>query len=289
MDPNELTPQSAPRDVTALAACTPYQLRRLAETHLAGLRNEQEKMAWFGLKTPESKAVYILELLKRWDTQNPGAAAPHTNGVAAPAAPAAPEIQRTPVSTQPSTSNGVPVQQMQPVQPTVTTAPPIATPAAAGAGMPGFIPVVAPSAVAAATAAAGAASDKPKTTRAPKTAGAAPGDLGADVVNLLTRILEGQDKDRERYDAMQKSVANTLEEAASVKSGRLEQVESNLSVLQKQVEGLITLQQSTSQVLVWTLMAVATSNPSASPLDVLRSAINDSDSFPALVQQARGK
>jgi hypothetical protein len=279
MDPNELTPQTAPRDVNALAACTPYQLRRLAETHLAGLRNEQEKMAWFGLKTPESKAQYILELLKRWDQQNPGA---HTNGVSAPAQ-AAPAMTREPVASAPAPA----VQSMAPVMPSTNAAPQTnSAPAVAGAG-PGFIPAVAPTAVAAATA---AASDKPKTTRTPRTAAAEqPVDLGANVVNLLTRILDQQTKDSERYDALVKQVTSILEEAGSAKTGRVEALENNYLVLQKQVDALVTMAQSTNQVLVWTLMAVATSNPNASPLDVLRSAIGDSESFPALVAQARGK
>jgi hypothetical protein len=279
MDPNELTPQTAPRDLAELAAKTPYQLRRLAETHLAGLRNEQEKMAWFGLKTPESKAAYILELLKRWDSQNGGP--PHTaNGVAAPAQ-AAPALTREPVATAPAPS----VQSMAPVMPNGAVAMPHVNSATTAAG-PGFVASVAPSAIAAATA---AASDKPKTTRAPKTTAEAPPDLGANVVNLLTRILDGQNATQERFDAMQKQVAGILEDAASMKSSRVETLENNYLVVQKQIEALTTMVQSSNQVLVWTLMTVATSNPNASPIEVLRSAISDSESFPALVAQARGK
>lgn len=271
MDQTELTPQNAPRDLAALAACSPYQLRRLAETHLAGLRNEQEKMAWFGLKTPESKATYILELLKRWDQQNPGA---HTNGVAAPAQ-AAPALTRDPVTSAPVQAPAV--QSLAPAIPQANSAPAVA--------VPGFIPAVAPGAVAAANA---AAAEKPKTTRAPKTT-AAPGDLGADVVNLLNLIRDGQEKALKGYEDMTRTVTNILEEASSLKNSRVETLEGNYLVLQKQVETLTGMLQNMMQVQIWTLMAIATSNPNASPLDVLRSAIGDSESFSGLVAQARGK
>lgn len=277
MDPNELTPQSAPRDVETLSKCTPYQLRRLAETHLAGLRNETEKMAWFGLKTPESKAQYILELLKRWDAQNGGA--PHTNGVAAPAVPATHDMTRTPVASAPA------VQSMQPAAPNgAVTMPVNNAPAAAGAG-PGFVPNVALAAVAAATA---AASDKGKSTRTPKTTGAtAPVDLGADVVNLLNRILEAQEKLTKTQEDTVRQVINTIEEAGAGK--KLDKLTGDVIVLHKQLEALSALVQHNNSLQTWVLMAIASTQPNASPLDVLRSAIQDSESFPELVAQARGK
>jgi hypothetical protein len=281
MDPNELTPQTAPRDVAALAACTPYQLRRLAETHLAGLRNEQEKMAWFGLKTAESKAQYILELLKRWDVQNGGAS--HANGAAAPAIPATPDMVRAPVTSAPS----VAVQSMQPAAPNgAVNMPTNSAPAAAGAGPgPGFIPSITPSAVAAAAAATG---EKGKATRTPRT-GSAPVDLGADVVNLLNRILEGQEKAAKSYEDTARQVTNALSVEETGNTKRLEKLEGDLLVIQRQLTALTTLLQNAQQAQIWALMILASTQPNASPLEVLRSAVQDSESFPELVAQARGK
>jgi hypothetical protein len=66
-----LTPQTAPRDAAALMHYTPYQLRCFAEEHLAAVRTEEQKMAWFALRTNEARAAHTLELLERWDAKTP--------------------------------------------------------------------------------------------------------------------------------------------------------------------------------------------------------------------------
>jgi hypothetical protein len=306
-DPNELTPQNAPRDAVALAEKSPFQLRLLAERHLGSMRTEAEKQAWYQLKTTDARVTYILELLKRWDQQNPGAAAP-TNGVSGHAMPA-PVVERTPVVNSMASSLQPGVQQMQPVAPigapTTGFVPPpttMTTPLTSGVGVvgvaaagavtagPGFIPNVSPGAIAAAGAVA--AGEKPK--RAPKTnagAGAAV-DLGADVINFLQRLIDGQDKDRERYDAMQKNVSSILEEAASMKASRITELEVQYKALTAQMTTLTNLVESTWKVQIWTMMMLLQSQSAVngvSPIDVLRSAIEDGNNFQSIVNQATGK
>jgi hypothetical protein len=68
-DGHELTPQNAPRDAAKLALYTPFHLHFLAYRYLGGTHTEAERAAWYALKTPEARASFTLELLKRWDAQ----------------------------------------------------------------------------------------------------------------------------------------------------------------------------------------------------------------------------
>jgi hypothetical protein len=304
-DPNELTPQNAPRDAAALAEKSPFQLRLLAERHLGSLRSEAEKQAWYGLKTTDARVNYILDLLKRWDQQNPGAATP-SNGVSATATPA-PVFERAPVvNTQagpPTVQNmqpvppmaGVPVAGATPTQfapPTVSMGPNgMASVGVGGGGGPGFIPNVSQAAIAAAGAIA--AGEKPKGRTPRTTAGTgAPADLGADVVNLLQRLLDGQEKDRERYDVMQKNVASILEDAASMKSSRINELEAQYTALTTAMSTLTNLVESAWKVQIWTMMMLLQAQANehgVSPIDVLRSAMEDANNFQSIVNQAMGK
>jgi hypothetical protein len=288
-DPNELTPQNAPRDAALLAQYTPYQLRCLAEKYLAGIRDEKEKMGWFQLRTNEARAAYILELLKRYDGTTNGAA--HTNGVSAPSISAQAPAARAPVTSAPSVQSMAPVAApgtaAPPVGPTVNMPPSVAP----TTGPAPFIPQVAPAAVAAAGAAAGEKAKRaPRTTAAP--AAELPADLGATIVNLLNRLLEGQDKASKGYEDMVRQVSNILEEAAAMKSSRVETLEGHYAALTTKMETLDNLVQSSWKVQTWLLMMLLQSQANANNadiVDVLRMAISDGDSFQTILAQARGK
>jgi hypothetical protein len=278
-DPNELTPQSAPRDLAALTLCKPYDLRLLAETHLAPIRTKEEKEAWFLLKTNEARAGYIFELLKRYDAQNGGPA--HTNGavVTAPDLGRAPVVNGAPtVPTNAPLANGSQVSAagLGPSMPTVNV-PPVAMGAA---GPAPFIPQVPASAISAATAATAAATsgDKQSRARAPRNSSAEPpADLGANVMVLLQRILEGQDKNTAASSAQLAKITSSLEAHENIT---------------KQLDSLTRLLNSVWKVQTWLFMLMVQSQSAAnnvSIIDVLRMAITDAEGFNALVDQAMGK
>jgi hypothetical protein len=236
---------NAPRTIEELAKLTPVAMRQLTEMHLAAQRTDEEKMAWFGLNTPEAKAHYMLTLLKRWDEAN--GVVEHMNG-------AAPQASRAPVT------NG----------------------ASAPAATTGFIPAVAPAAVAVAQAAT-MDTGKAKATRQPKTSEdkAAP-DLGADILKLLGRVLEGQ-------EALGKRFETALETASSAKNSRLEATCEALIAQNKSLAEMLT---SISYQQTWALMALLTyvaDQNETSVIDLLRTTIGTSENFQGLATIARGK
>lgn len=292
MDPNELTPQNAPRTAPELRQKEIFRVRRLAEIHLASIRTDEEKLAWYSMST-DARINYVVALLKRWDEQNPGGYQPDaaaTNGTAAVATPA-PEATRAPVTSAPATRAPA-VQQMTPMLPNgapgTVTVPPALFAGTTTAGAAPLIPQVSTSAVAAAVSAT--ADNKPK--RAPKTTAiteAPPADLSADIINLLNRISKAQEDDRERFAGLLEGVQKTLEEAASAKNSRLEQ---QLKLIEERLAGLEPWMASTSQLQTWLLMIMLSNQAdttNSSPVDVLRQALEASANFNAIVAQARGK
>ena len=263
MSESSMTPHTAPRTLEGLLKETPFKLRLLVGA-LGALTSEEDKMAWHNMSTPDARANYVLGLLQAWDKANPGAAAqasvPQTNG-ASTFVPAQ-QPQQT-----------VPVQMVQPMQ----VAPMVAT--------------VAPGALAAATA---ATTEKPK--RNPRTqntdSSTAAADLGVNVIDLLTRVLNGQASLEAKYEAFTKQVTGIIEDAANSKTSRVAAMENNFANVAKALEGLIGGQQSMQQVQVWTLMCFLTfmqESMGASTVDILRAAISDSAQLQQLVNKATGK
>ena len=136
-----------------------------------------------------------------------------------------------------------------------------------------------------AAAAAATAAEKPK--RSPRTSAAAPAaeapaDLGANVVELLSKLADASGQQQDAMIAGFKKMEAILVEASSAKSSRLEAA---VATLAKQVE-------STNQLVQWTLMAVLTmaqETTGASLVDVLGAAIRDSNELNALAAKATGK
>lgn len=266
MSESTLTPHTAPRTVEGLSKETPFKLRLLVQT-LGGMETAEQKMAWHDAKTPEARATYVLQLLKNWDEANPGAAtsapaapapAPHMNGAAQP-------LQTTGTATTPA-------YRVPPVQ----------------------LPTVDPSAL---TAAAAALADT-KPRRSPKTSTETPepaktADVGTDVVNLLNRLAESIENDKDRFKALEKKVITILDGAASAKSSRLEVVENKYNELHKELGTVLQYLSWNNDVQKWTLMALLTfmqESVGTSPKDALGMAISDSaaDSFQKLVDEATG-
>lgn len=287
-DPIALTPQTAPRTAQELCKFTPIELRLLTDNHLAGLRSDKEKMAWFELKTQDAKANYILSLLKRWDENNPGM---HTNGATSISTPAAvaPEVVRTPVTASPA-----------PAVPSTTDAdilrkwgtmgPP---PSQNGAGHAEAAPAaVSPAALASAVA---ATADKPK--RQPRTTNAAattepPADLSATVINLLNRLLEGQEAVACSTEKLHAQIMSTLEDAASSKGSRVTALESKYEALESQMQAISDMSNTIMKTQMWALMATLSGQSvtmKTSVIDVLRCAIHDSDDLQAMVKVIMGK
>lgn len=260
-----LTPQTAPRTLEGLAEIKPSDMRQLTENYLKGIRTDAEKLAWFDLRTPEAKAQYMLTLLQRWDAENGGPPAQAPTGVRAPV---------TNGVHQPAVAASVPDTQTVQVPPQAQMPPSVAT--------------VAPTALAAAQAAVGTTVDtKSKGSRSPRTTSSeAPPDLAANVLNLLTRVLETLSQVDTKIEALKAHVDTRLEEASSAKSSRLEKAidESNSTVA--------SLLKSISYMQQYALMsllqdkAIKDKNSVAETLRVL---IMECDDFQGLVDSARGK
>lgn len=107
MAESTLMPQNAPRTYEALINETAFQLRLLAQK-CGAFQTDEDKMAWHGLKTNESRAQYMVGLLQRWDAANPGAYQP---GERAPQAPPPPQQQQAPQA--PPQGYAPPQQQQQ--------------------------------------------------------------------------------------------------------------------------------------------------------------------------------
>lgn len=272
-----LNPHTAPRDLAGLMKETPFKLRLLVQA-LGGLNNEKDKMAWYDLKTAEARGQYALQLVQAWDRANPGAAQPPppaaTNGAVAPAVAApAPMTMQTPGQAL----TGFATPGLQPMAP---------VPAA----MMGAPPAVAQVAPGAAAAVAGATSDKPK--RQPRTStsnGEAPagGDvgLGAEVVNLLNRVVQEIEKNGEMHKAALAKIVSVVEDAADGKNSRVTALEAKHNELQQSLGTLYQMQKIT-------LMAFLTfmeNSMGAGMVDILGAAITDSQSFDQLVAKATGK
>jgi hypothetical protein len=281
MSESALNPHTAPRDIAALIKETPFKLRLLVQA-LGGLSNEQEKMAWHNMQTPEARAQHVLMLLQIWDKANPGAASPpppaaHTNGATAPAV-AAP----APAAVSPAQAlTGFAAPGLQPM-------------AAIPAGMMGAAPQVAAVASGAAAAVAEAAGESksrrnPRTSTSNGTPAPAPagGDaaLGAEVVGLLNRVVQTLEKNDELHKNALAKVVSVVEEASESKSSRVTELEKKYSELQGNLSSLYQMQKIT-------LMAFLTfmeGSMGASMTDLLGAAISDSASFDQLVAKATGK
>jgi hypothetical protein len=266
----ELTPQTAPRTAQELVKFTPIELRLLTDNHLAALRTDKEKMAWFELKTQDAKANYILALLKRWDEQNPGM---HTNGATSIAGSNAPVIARAPV-----TAPDAPAPDAESLRKWGTMGPP---PAQNGASGPA---VVSPAALAAAVA---ATADKPGKRQPKTTAAEPPADLSANVIDLLNRILNGQDTTRVSTEKLHAQILSTLEDAASSKGSRVTALESKYEELARQIEAISDMANSIMKTQMWALMALLNAQSEiteTSVVDILRCAIRDSDNLQAMVK-----
>jgi hypothetical protein len=74
-------PATAPRDIEALKAATPFKLKFLA-TALGAFATAEKQSAWHQLPNKEAQAQCVLALLKEWDAKH----ANGTNGTAAPTA-----------------------------------------------------------------------------------------------------------------------------------------------------------------------------------------------------------
>ena len=257
-----LTPQNAPRDLEQLKLESPFQLRCLL-LKLGCLTNEEEKMTWHNMQTPENRASHVLGILQAYDraTGTPGGA---TQTVTAP----------------PGYNTAGGAQQVAPVMMPQQMAP--------------QVPLVSQAAVSAATA---ATAEKPK--RSPRTSAAsgtetpsAPADLGAEVINLLNRVLDSNNKLEEKYDAFAKKIVGTIEEAASSKTSRVTALENKHAELAAQLTQVLAYQQSAQQMQTWTLMAFLTfmqESMGASIPALLGAAISDSAQFQQLLNKATGK
>jgi hypothetical protein len=134
-----------------------------------------------------------------------------------------------------------------------------------------------------------ATTDKPKPSRAPKTSAdvpaGPPANLGADVVNLLTRILEGQDK-------LGTTVSGIIEEAASKKSTRTDTLEKGYATLASEVSALRTELANIGHFCIWSLLIQLDAQAQAlnvSSIDILQTAMKGESDLGALMQTARGK
>lgn len=296
MSESTLTPQTAPRTVEALLQETPFKLRLLA-TELGGLTTEEQKMAWHQMTNAEQRTKYVLDLLKQWDTANPGAARPTqaapANGVQNGAHVPAPTMQQPPMQAPPAMMPGFSTGQQAFAAPQPVTPVP-----AAMAGM--GAPPVGPAAVspqAAAQAAAATQTEGGKTSRrqprnGSATTDTASADLGAQVVTMLQTILNGLGQEAQNRMGWQKQITDMLEEAASSKGSRVTALEQKYNEVAQALHSLSAAVQQQSQLQIWTLMAfltLAEQQTGASITQILGAAIADSAMFQKLVDQATGK
>ena len=235
-----LQPASAPRTVDGLLKVTLFNLRSLA-TKLGKLESEQEKLAWFNMKTQEARAQYVLECLLAWDAANHG-----TNGAAAPQS---------------------------------------------GAVVMGQAPMVAPVSAQALQAAGAATQQEPRKARrqpqtstdpgTPTNGATPPSDLGAEVINLLTRIHETTQTLGEQMGKLGHSTSSAIADQ-----------DKKLQFLEKtQGEVLSQLQQMhTLQVLMFTAFLSSMQETMGAPMsDILGAAVGDSEILLKLVREASGK
>jgi hypothetical protein len=269
MSESTLLPQTAPRTLEGLINQSPMRLRFLVRDYLGGLQNDADKMAWHALTTSQARAEYVLQLLKNWDAANPGAAAPQGPAPAPQVQGYQPPIQQPQTngatSYGPNTqmANGVPVQQMAPVAPGPAT--------------------VAPGAVAAAAA---ATADKPRRTpRTSSTLEQQPADVGANILELLTRLTGAIDSSQQSTLNALTSFKAILEEAASGKTSRLTLLETAHANLDAKINAVLSLQ----RIMLMSVLNFMQEQSGMGILDLLGTAIEDSARLDQLIQQAQGK
>jgi phage FluMu protein gp41 len=248
-----VTPQSAPRDLDALAALTPFVQRMLMQK-LGAMATPEENKAWLemtGNDEPKRRvrAQRVLQALQKFDAEN---------GV-------------VPNATAPAM-----VQTQQPV----------------GAA-PGSPPAVSSEGLAA--AAAGATGTKMQTARTPRTPAApasaetkAPGDLGVEVINLLTRLLGDVGTITPQVNAQADKLFALVGNHEKQQGAVLDKQHAELIVALKDVSAAL---QSNTQISMWLLcmlqQSIATTN-GVTPRDVLEMAIADAAAFQGQVRELTG-
>jgi hypothetical protein len=251
----------------------PFKLRCLVQD-LGGLSDDDQKMAWHDMKT-EARADYVLALLQHWDRANPGAAQVPT----AAAAPA-PAPQRAPAPAPQANGAMQPQPFPGPGMATASFPPPMMAPHTMA---PLTAPQVAPVSPAAIQQAQQATAEKPK--RQPKTASAeaqSSVDIGIDVLNALNSLTAAVQAQTNAYELFQKNLGAMLTEAATTKASRVEALETQFANMRPYFQSITDLQ-------TWTLMAFLTfmqESMNSSPIELLRTAINDSAMFQKLVERA---
>lgn len=244
---SKVTPQSAPRDAEGLMKLGIFQLRLLIES-MGHLKDEQEKMAFAKMQTPE-KVALAQQLLANWDKANGGGGNGVANGVMAPAMPA-------PMMMPPQ---GMPVMQVDPAQ----------VAAAAAAAVPPPPPA--------------AAKRTPSTAESRSTAAGA--DLGADIVNLLNRLSAQQDEMNSTLAAGIKELTGSVAEVAKANHGHAENYKAVYGALQN-MNGAINLVALQSKLAMALVLPLAEQVLGASREDILRMTLGDVDSIQAFIQQA---
>lgn len=228
----KITVINAPRSLQALQEAGLFQIRILLE-EMGLLAADEHKMAFARMTLPE-KAAAALNALQQWDVQNPGAAA---------AAAAAPPPQ-APMAVQPvMVPVGVPMQpqmmqqQMTQQQPqmqmpqqngSMNGFAPMAPFAPMGATMPGQqmqppahmngaqVAAVDPSALANAQAAVAGATEtktrKPRNSASKAAEVTEPGEIGTQVVNLLSQLVSQTQESGEAIKSALLGFSNAIEE-----------------------------------------------------------------------------
>lgn len=245
---SKVTPESAPRDPEGLAKLGIFQLRVLIEA-LGALKNEQEKMAFAKMQAPQ-KVELAHQLLAQWDKAH-GAGGP-TNGVA-------------------------PMTGVAPTMPTPAMMPPQSMP----------VTQVDPAAVAAAAQAAVPQVQAP-VTRQPRTSSkeAAPDvNLGADVVNLLNRIVQQNDEANSTLAAGIKDILNQVSETAKANQTHAANYKAVFGALSTITATLQTVAMQ-SKLAMALVLPLAEQVLGASREDILNATLGDLETVQAIVQQA---
>ena len=244
---SKVTPQSAPRDPEGLMKLGIFQLRLLIES-MGHLQNEQEKMAFAKMATPQ-KVELAQQLLAQWDKVN-GV----QNGVS-PMNGAAP-MMPPPAMMPPQ---GMPVTQVDPA----------AVAAAAQAAVP---PVQ-----------SAPPKRSPRTSESNAQAPAV--DLGVDIVNLLNRLVQQNDETNSTLAAGLKELVGSVGEVAKSNHQHAENYKAVYGALgsMNNALNLIALQSKLAMALV---LPLAEQTLGASREDILRMTLGDVDTIQAFIQQA---
>ena len=307
-----ITIQTAPRDAESLKKVGIFQLRILTEKLLGGTMAEQDKMAYAGLNL-DQKVDYALQLLQRWDQQNPGVAqAMQQQQAPVPQAP--PQQMMMPAPQANGTINGAHALPSAP-PPAMTSAPVTGPqiPFGNGMGMNGMgaqavaqmqmpmqqVPMpqmgamqVNPAQVAAASQNAQATATKERKPRNSASEKSDP-DLGAEVIKLLTTINAAQTAQGEAIVGALKEVTSALDEIkkndvkAELKG--LNEAYGGVYNLLQRWDARLTQIQNASNLSISLSLFLAEQVLNTTRADILQLAAADIPSIAAMLQASQGK